>query len=449
MPASINHCRAVSGETRSSRPSAATLPAAAYAVRSSTGSGREDATARPWRRIQLRAVGTDTPACAATSFTEAPLSSCMRTHSTSEMGPDVTPDIQSRNDIRSASWYLPSGNSPIRELRRTRRVASLSGVIVNGSQSSIEWTEATWNPTTGCNRTSPGCDHCYALTLAKLGESAEQLPTRTIELLERALDSAGLEIADIRTAAARIAPDVAKVVVRLYWQSDEATRARRLDVIDRLLVVGIRRRSRARGRTMMNIRPPSSRPPWPPEDATARVGQAIDALTGTGTAQADEMTRPDARDTRRHRWRQNITKGSPRDNLSGRDAADQGGSGQRRSLNPAASPNLVECLPSLCCASTATLDLDTRHSPEGAHALLRRVHADCEAPEEAGRSASVSGVVDTRRRAGDGSTVAFSFQSLIAAMVHSRARWRAGRRGTSLLAHGSQHERRVGPRSLS
>src|SRR5205823_9653205 len=33
--------------------------------------------------------------------------------------------------------------------------------------SGIEWTEATWNPTTGCDRTSPGCDHCYALTLSK------------------------------------------------------------------------------------------------------------------------------------------------------------------------------------------------------------------------------------------------------------------------------------------
>jgi len=30
----------------------------------------------------------------------------------------------------------------------------------------IEWTDATWNPTTGCDRVSPGCDHCYALTLA-------------------------------------------------------------------------------------------------------------------------------------------------------------------------------------------------------------------------------------------------------------------------------------------
>jgi protein gp37 len=32
--------------------------------------------------------------------------------------------------------------------------------------SAIEWTEATWNPTTGCDRISPGCDHCYAMTLA-------------------------------------------------------------------------------------------------------------------------------------------------------------------------------------------------------------------------------------------------------------------------------------------
>ncbi|OZM70659.1 hypothetical protein CFN78_23500 [Amycolatopsis antarctica] len=33
--------------------------------------------------------------------------------------------------------------------------------------SSIEWTEATWNPTTGCDRVSAGCDNCYALALAK------------------------------------------------------------------------------------------------------------------------------------------------------------------------------------------------------------------------------------------------------------------------------------------
>lgn len=31
----------------------------------------------------------------------------------------------------------------------------------------IEWTDATWNPTTGCDRVSPGCNNCYALTLAR------------------------------------------------------------------------------------------------------------------------------------------------------------------------------------------------------------------------------------------------------------------------------------------
>lgn len=35
-----------------------------------------------------------------------------------------------------------------------------------GDKSGIQWTGSTWNPTTGCDRTSPGCDNCYALTLA-------------------------------------------------------------------------------------------------------------------------------------------------------------------------------------------------------------------------------------------------------------------------------------------
>jgi protein gp37 len=32
--------------------------------------------------------------------------------------------------------------------------------------SSIEWTESTWNPITGCNKISPGCKHCYAERMA-------------------------------------------------------------------------------------------------------------------------------------------------------------------------------------------------------------------------------------------------------------------------------------------
>lgn len=33
--------------------------------------------------------------------------------------------------------------------------------------SSIEWTDATWNPVTGCTKISPGCAHCYAERMAK------------------------------------------------------------------------------------------------------------------------------------------------------------------------------------------------------------------------------------------------------------------------------------------
>ncbi len=34
-------------------------------------------------------------------------------------------------------------------------------------QSSIEWTDATWNPVRGCTKISPGCKHCYAKTFAE------------------------------------------------------------------------------------------------------------------------------------------------------------------------------------------------------------------------------------------------------------------------------------------
>jgi protein gp37 len=35
------------------------------------------------------------------------------------------------------------------------------------AQSSIEWTEVTWNPLTGCTKVSTGCKHCYAERMAK------------------------------------------------------------------------------------------------------------------------------------------------------------------------------------------------------------------------------------------------------------------------------------------
>ena len=35
------------------------------------------------------------------------------------------------------------------------------------AQSSIEWTELTWNPTTGCDKVSAGCKHCYAEIMSR------------------------------------------------------------------------------------------------------------------------------------------------------------------------------------------------------------------------------------------------------------------------------------------
>lgn len=36
-----------------------------------------------------------------------------------------------------------------------------------GTNSTIEWTEATWNPVTGCTKVSPGCKNCYAERMSR------------------------------------------------------------------------------------------------------------------------------------------------------------------------------------------------------------------------------------------------------------------------------------------
>ena len=42
------------------------------------------------------------------------------------------------------------------------------------TNSSIEWTEATWNPVVGCAIVSPGCTNCYAMRLARHLEAMGQ-----------------------------------------------------------------------------------------------------------------------------------------------------------------------------------------------------------------------------------------------------------------------------------
>lgn len=43
-------------------------------------------------------------------------------------------------------------------------------------KSTIEWTDATWNPVTGCTEVSPGCDHCYARVFAERFRGVEGHP---------------------------------------------------------------------------------------------------------------------------------------------------------------------------------------------------------------------------------------------------------------------------------
>lgn len=43
-------------------------------------------------------------------------------------------------------------------------------------KSEIEWTDATWNPVTGCTKVGPGCDHCYAERFAERWRGIEGHP---------------------------------------------------------------------------------------------------------------------------------------------------------------------------------------------------------------------------------------------------------------------------------
>jgi hypothetical protein len=60
------------------------------------------------------------------------------------------------------------------------------------------------------------------------------LPDVAIEVCERAVEAAGSDMGDIRTARAMAGPQVTSVVLRLYRQAEPGLRSRCLDLIDRL-----------------------------------------------------------------------------------------------------------------------------------------------------------------------------------------------------------------------
>ena len=59
--------------------------------------------------------------------------------------------------------------------------------------STIEWTDETWNPVTGCTRVSPGCDHCYMFAmyprLTAMGVRGYESDPDQVQLLPERLDT--------------------------------------------------------------------------------------------------------------------------------------------------------------------------------------------------------------------------------------------------------------------
>jgi protein gp37 len=72
-----------------------------------------------------------------------------------------------------------------------------------GDRTGIEWTEATWNPVTGCSKVSPGCAHCYAEALSlRFGRS--KLPWTQVNVGENVKIHAGRLTQPLRWREARV-----------------------------------------------------------------------------------------------------------------------------------------------------------------------------------------------------------------------------------------------------
>lgn len=71
-------------------------------------------------------------------------------------------------------------------------------------ESGIEWTDSTWNSTTGCTRLTAGCDNCYAHTLAHVrlrkgadvDEQSGSMALLPIECHIKVLEPGTVEFAD-------------------------------------------------------------------------------------------------------------------------------------------------------------------------------------------------------------------------------------------------------------
>jgi len=95
-----------------------------------------------------------------------------------------------------------------------------------GTHSSIEWTESTWNPVTGCTKTSPGCAHCYAermaLRLCAMGQPnyANGFRLTTHEhMLELPLNWSKPQMVFVNSMSDLFHPDVPEAVIQRVFDT--------------------------------------------------------------------------------------------------------------------------------------------------------------------------------------------------------------------------------------
>src|SRR6266516_5357168 len=77
-------------------------------------------------------------------------------------GPPATP---ARSPASTSASSRPTTGRP--SPRASPTSPTTSAARPGAGAGLVRSINVTWNPTTGCDRISPGCDHCYALTLAK------------------------------------------------------------------------------------------------------------------------------------------------------------------------------------------------------------------------------------------------------------------------------------------
>ena len=77
------------------------------------------------------------------------------------MPPDASAETSIWNDQSVPRISLFSTERPV------DRVTGYPYSIAMSTQTGIEWTDATWNPVSGCAKVSPGCDNCYAERFAE------------------------------------------------------------------------------------------------------------------------------------------------------------------------------------------------------------------------------------------------------------------------------------------